>query len=111
KLGVHAETILAVIAARHVRQPVKVATTRQQTFHLVGHRPASRQRVRLGVERDGRLIAFGHDTTQKASYVSDYIEQIGTTGRALYAAPNRRSTHRAVVLDLPGAEDVRAPGE
>ena len=111
KLGVHAETILAVIAAREVRQPVKVAATRQQTFHLAGHRPASRQRVRLGAERDGRLLAFGHDTTQKASRVSDYIEQIATTGRGLYAAPNRRSTHRAVTLDLPGAEDVRAPGE
>ncbi len=111
KLGVHAETILAVIAARELRQPVKVAATRQQTFHLAGHRPASRQRVRLGAERDGRLLAFGHDTTQKASRVSDYIEQIATTGRGLYAAPNRRSTHRAVALDLPGAEDVRAPGE
>jgi xanthine dehydrogenase YagR molybdenum-binding subunit len=111
KLGVHAETILAIMAARHVRRPVKVAATRQQTFHLAGHRPASRQRMRLGADRDGRLVAFGHDSTQKASHVSDYIEQIATTGRALYAAPNRRSTHRAVTLDLPGAEDVRAPGE
>lgn len=111
KLGVHAETILAVMAARQVRQPVKVTATRQQTFHLAGHRPASRQRMRLGADRDGRLLAFGHDTTQKASHVSTYIEQIATSGRGLYAAPNRRSTHRAIALDLPGAEDVRAPGE
>lgn len=111
KLGVHAETLLAVIAARELRHPVKVACTRQQVFLLTGHRPASYQRVRLGAERDGRLIAFGHDTTQKASVVSDFIEQMGTTGRGLYAAPHRRSTHRAVRLDLAGAEDVRAPGE
>ena len=111
KLGVHAETILAVMAAKLLGAPVKVTATRQQMFHLGGHRPASRQRVRLGADRDGRLVAFGHDTIQKTSAVSDYVEQIATTGRGLYAAPNRRSTHRTVELDLPGAEDVRAPGE
>ncbi|MDB4960424.1 MAG: Periplasmic aromatic aldehyde oxidoreductase, molybdenum binding subunit YagR [Myxococcales bacterium] len=111
KLAVHAETMLAVIAARQLRQPVKVVATRQQVFHLAGHRPASIQRMRLGAAPDGRLIAFGHDTTQKACPTSDYIEQIGVTGRALYAAPFRRTTHRAVELDLPPAEDVRAPGE
>ncbi len=111
KLGVHAETILAVISARELGQPVKIALTRQQVFHLIGHRPASRQRVRLGAQRDGTLIAFAHDVTMKASYGDNYVEQIATVGRALYAAPNRRSTHRAVDLHLARSEDVRAPGE
>ena len=48
KLGIHAETILAALAARALRQPVKVALTRQQIFQLVGVRPTSSQRVRLG---------------------------------------------------------------
>jgi xanthine dehydrogenase YagR molybdenum-binding subunit len=111
KLGVHAEAILAVMAARQLRRPVKVMATRQQTFPLAGHRPAAIQRVRLGADRDGRLIAFGHDPIQQASPTSDFIEQIGSVGRALYAAPHRRSTHRIVELDLPPGEDVRAPGE
>lgn len=111
KLGVGAETILAVMAARELGQPVKVAATRQQMFHLCGHRPASQQRVRLGAARDGRLDAFGHDVTQKANVGGDYIEQTATTGRSLYAAPHRRTTHRAIALDLPAAGDVRSPGE
>lgn len=111
KLGLHAETILAVMAAREYRQPVKISATRQQVFQLIGNRPASRQRVRLGAERDGRLVAFGHDVLQKMSVGSDYIEQTATTGRSLYAAPHRKTTHRAVALDLPISEDVRAPGE
>ena len=111
KLALHAETILAVMAARRLGRPVKVAATRQQTFPLAGHRPACVHRMRLGAERDGRLTAFGHDTTQKTSYTSDFVEQIATPGRGLYAAPNRRTTHRGVPLDLPGSEDVRAPGE
>jgi xanthine dehydrogenase YagR molybdenum-binding subunit len=111
KLGLHAEAILAVIGAREVRQPVKIALTRQQMFDLVGHRPASRQRIRLAAERDGRLIAFGHDVVNQASTRDDYIEQVAATGRPLYAAPHRRTTHRAVTLDLMAGEDVRAPGD
>jgi xanthine dehydrogenase YagR molybdenum-binding subunit len=111
KLGVHAETLLAVIAARRLGRPVKVMATRQQTFSLAGHRPAAVQRVRLGADRDGRLIAFGHDPILQVSTTSDFVEQIGSVGRALYAAPHRRSTHRIVPLDLPDPEDIRAPGE
>jgi xanthine dehydrogenase YagR molybdenum-binding subunit len=59
KLGIHAEAIFAALAARHLNQPVKVAATRQQIFQLIGMRPTSSQRVRLGAGRDGRLTAIG----------------------------------------------------
>jgi xanthine dehydrogenase YagR molybdenum-binding subunit len=111
KLGLHAESILAVIAARETKQPVKITATRQQTFLLVGNRPATRQRVQLGANRDGTLVAFGHDVTMKASYGDNYIEQVASVGRGLYAAPNRRTVHRGVDLHLGFSEDVRAPGE
>lgn len=111
KLGVHADAILAVLAARALATPVKVELARQQVFQLAGQRPASRQRVRLGATADGRLTAFGHDVTMKASYQADYIEDTAANGRGLYAAPNRRTTTRAVALHLPAGEDVRAPGD
>ncbi|NVB79095.1 MAG: xanthine dehydrogenase family protein molybdopterin-binding subunit [Kofleriaceae bacterium] len=111
KLGVHAETILAAIAARELGQPVKVSLTRQQVFQLVGNRPAERQHVRLGANRDGTLVAFGHDAVMKASVGDDYIEQSAHSGRALYAAPNRLTRHLGVDLNLMFSEDVRAPGE
>src|SRR5260370_29951714 len=44
KLGIHSETILAALAARRLNQPVKVAMTPQQIFHLVGFRPTASQR-------------------------------------------------------------------
>ncbi len=111
KLGVHAESVLAAISARELGQPVKVTLTRQQTFQLIGQRPASRQRVRLGANQDGTLIAFGHDVVMKASVGDDYHEQTASSGRGLYAAPNRRSVHMGVDLNLMYSEDVRAPGE
>jgi xanthine dehydrogenase YagR molybdenum-binding subunit len=111
KLSIHAETILASLAARQLKQPVKVAMTRQQIFHLVGPRATTSQRVRLGAERDGRLVAIAHESNIYTSPVNEYAEPSAATTRSLYAAPNRLTRHRLTPLDLQGAEDVRAPGE
>jgi xanthine dehydrogenase YagR molybdenum-binding subunit len=111
KLRIHAETILAVFAARALRRPVKVALTRQQIFHLTGVRPTSSQRVRLGAQRDGRLVAIAHEVTMHTSRHSEYIEPTAAATRSLYAAPHRLTSHRLTPLDLPRGEDVRAPGE
>ncbi|PTL78899.1 xanthine dehydrogenase [Vitiosangium sp. GDMCC 1.1324] len=111
KLGIHSETILAALAARQLKQPVKVAMTRQQIFHLVGMRPTSSQRVRLGADRDGRLVAIAHEVNMSTSPVEEYTEQTAITTRSLYAAPHRVTRHRLTPVDFQPAEDVRAPGE
>ncbi|MEX2969918.1 molybdopterin cofactor-binding domain-containing protein [Streptomyces sp. C184] len=111
KLGIHAETILAALAARVLGQPVKVALTRQQIFQLVGMRPTSSQRVRLGAGRDGRLAAIAHDVTMHTNPDLEFAEQTAATTRSLYAAPHRLTSHRLTPLDLPRGSDVRAPGE
>jgi xanthine dehydrogenase YagR molybdenum-binding subunit len=111
KLGIHSETILAALAAWQLKRPVKVAMTRQQIFHLVGMRPTSSQRVRLGAERDGRLLACAHEVTMFTNPQEEYGEPTATAIRSLYAAPNRLTRHRLTPLDLQHGEDVRAPGE
>jgi xanthine dehydrogenase YagR molybdenum-binding subunit len=111
KLGIHNETILAALAARELKRPVKVVLTRQQIFHLLGVRPITSQRVRLGAGRDGRLVALGHDVTMHSNPLAEYAEQTASCARALYAAPNRLTRHRLTDLDVPRGEDVRAPGE
>lgn len=111
KLGIHSETILAALAARMLKQPVKVVMTRQQTFQLLGCRPVTSQRVRLGATRDGRMVALGHDVTMHTSVLSEFGEQTATSARPMYAATNRLTRHRLTELDLPRGEDVRAPGE
>jgi xanthine dehydrogenase YagR molybdenum-binding subunit len=111
KLGIHSETILAALAARELKQPVKVVMTRQQIFQLLGVRPTTSQRVRLGATRDGRMVALGHDVTMHTSLLAEFAEQTATSARPMYAAPNRLTRHRLTELDLPRGEDVRAPGE
>src|SRR6185295_19535328 len=93
------------------KTPVKVVMTRQQIFQLLGLRSITRQQVRLGATRDGRMVALGHDVTMHNSPVAEYAEQTATSARPMYAAANRLTRHRLVELDLPRGEDVRAPGE
>ncbi|MGP3952957.1 xanthine dehydrogenase family protein molybdopterin-binding subunit [Streptomyces sp. 7N604] len=104
-------TVLAALAARAIGRPVKLAVTRQQMFTMVSYRTPTVQRVRLGAEKDGRLTAIWHDAVQQSSRIAEFCEQTVTPTRVMYAAPNRRTTHRLLRLDVPTPSWMRAPGE
>ncbi|GAA5116103.1 xanthine dehydrogenase family protein molybdopterin-binding subunit [Pseudonocardia adelaidensis] len=108
----HAHVVLAALAARAVPgRPVKLALTRQQMFSLAGYRTPTIQRVQLGAERDGRLVAIAHDVIEQTSRIKEFAEQTAVVSRHVYAAPNRRTTHRLAALDVPVPSWMRAPGE
>ena len=111
KLIPHAESILAALAARSLQRPVKVALTRQQMFANAGHRPPMLQTVRLGADAQGRLSAIGHDVISSTARMEEFAEQTAAFTRSLYAAPNRRTSHRLVRIDVHRGEWMRAPGE
>jgi xanthine dehydrogenase YagR molybdenum-binding subunit len=111
KLDVLADAVLAALAARELGRPVKIALTRQQVFHLAGHRSETVQRVRLGADAGGRLLAIGHEVWCENGPGMTFYEPAADQTRALYAAANRLSTHRLVELDLPMSASMRAPGE
>ncbi len=103
--------ILAVMAAHALRRPVKLAVTRQQMFAVTGYRTPTIQRMRLGADRDGRLTAICHDAILQTSRIREFGEQAALPSRMMYAAPNRRTTHRLVALNVPTPSWMRAPGE
>jgi xanthine dehydrogenase YagR molybdenum-binding subunit len=103
--------ILAVMASQTIQRPVKLAVTRQQMFMVTGYRTPTIQRIRLGADRDGRLTAICHDAIVQTSTVREFGEQAALPSRMMYAAPNRRTTHRLVKLDVPTPSWMRAPGE
>jgi xanthine dehydrogenase YagR molybdenum-binding subunit len=111
KLPYFSDATLAAVGAQMLRRPVKVAMTRQQMFHATTHRPASEQHVRLGADRDGRLLAYGHDALTHCARFDIYADPVCIAARMLYAAPNRLTRHRRVKLDLPRADSMRAPGD
>jgi xanthine dehydrogenase YagR molybdenum-binding subunit len=111
KLPINTEVVLASLAARVLGHPVKVVLTRPQMFTNTGHRPAFRQHIRLGADRDGRLAAIAHETAGETARFEEYAENVATFSRSLYAAPNRLTRHRLVPLDMQHGETMRAPGE
>src|SRR3954468_23280034 len=111
KLWVNADAILAAIASRHLKRPVKTALTRQQIFHVTTHRSNTIQRLRLGTDREGRILAIGHDVFSGNLPSEQTYEGAALQTRTLYAGPNRLTRHRQVPLDIPVASSMRAPGE
>lgn len=108
----HAHNVVAVLAAQRVpNRPVKLALTRQQMFSLVGYRTPTIQRVRLGAGQDGVLTSISHEVVELTSTVKEFAEQTATPSRMMYAAPNRRTSHRLAALDVPIPFWMRAPGE
>jgi xanthine dehydrogenase YagR molybdenum-binding subunit len=111
KLSVRPHTVLAAIAADRIGRPVKLVVTRRQMFTSIGHRPANVQRIRLGVTRDARLTAIVHDAVLGTAMHEEWVEHSAAITRTLYACANRRTTHRAVRLNLDTPTIMRGPGE
>jgi xanthine dehydrogenase YagR molybdenum-binding subunit len=103
--------VLAAMAARLVGRPAQYAVRRQQMFHLTGYRTPTIQRLQLGADVDGRLTAIVHEAAVQTSQLKEFVEQVVTPTRTMYAAPNRRTTHRVVALNVPTPSWMRAPGE
>ncbi len=111
KLFAHPHMILTIMAAQVTRRPVKFALTRQQMFAVAGYRTPSIQRMRLGADRTGHLTTIAHDVVEQTATIYEFAEQTAIASRIMYAAPNRRTTHRLARLDVPVPTFMRAPGE
>src|SRR5271155_1206072 len=111
KLWINADAILAAIAARQLKRPVKTALTRQQVFHVTTHRSDTIQRIRLGTDRDGHILAIGHEVVSGNLRTEETYEGAALQTRTLYAGANRITRHRLAPLDIPVASSMRAPGE
>ena len=103
--------MLAAVAARRVRRPVKLVVPRDQVFHGVHFRPAARHRIRLGADSDGKFVAAVHEMRAQTSRF-DLMPFTGaeTTSR-MYGIPNFRSAATLVKLDTQTPGFMRAPFE
>ncbi len=104
---------LAAMAARRVGRPVKLELTREQMFTSNGYRPRTIQRVRLGADRDGKLVAVRHDglTQMSRPELGEFSEPVGLASRMLYACDNISTSHRLVSVNQGLPTYMRAPGE
>ena len=103
--------ILAILAARMLGRPVKLVLRRDQMFGPVGHRGATRQRVRLALDGEARLTALEHAAEATTSSFDDFLEPAANASHNLYASPAIVTTHTGVRVDTGTPGPMRAPGE
>ncbi|MGA7999913.1 MAG: xanthine dehydrogenase family protein molybdopterin-binding subunit [Bradyrhizobium sp.] len=103
--------VLGILAARLVGRPVKLVLRREQMYGPVGHRSASRQRLRIGLDGDGLLTAIDHHAKVATSSFDDFYEPAADASHTLYASPAIATSHEAVRVDTGTPLFMRAPGE
>ena len=104
-------TALVAGAARDLARPVRNVVTRDQGFTLATYRAETRHRVRLGADRGGRLLAYGHESWEMQSRHDDYpLAGFGVT-TAMYGKPAVLTRVNMVKADRQTSGFMRAPVE
>ncbi|RYY54594.1 MAG: xanthine dehydrogenase family protein molybdopterin-binding subunit [Chitinophagaceae bacterium] len=102
---------LAIMAARKVNRPVKLMLTRPQMFTLVGYRPQSWQRVKIGADANGRFTGIWHQAKHGTSVYDNYSEGITRISRLIYNFANLKTDAATVPLNLGAPTWMRGPGD
>jgi xanthine dehydrogenase YagR molybdenum-binding subunit len=111
KAIIHGPSLLAILAAREFRRPVKLMLRRDQMFGPVGHRGATRQRLRIGTDGAGHMTVLDHESLATTSTFDDFVEGAAAASLGLYAANALRSAQYGVRVDIGTPGPMRAPGE
>jgi xanthine dehydrogenase YagR molybdenum-binding subunit len=103
---------LAAAAAKVLGRPIKAALTREQVFTATAGRAATVQKISLGANTDGTLIAMRHDSWCSTAADRSFVEPTSHgTSREWYATPNLAISQKMVPLNIPPTTFMRAPGE
>ncbi|MFP5230699.1 MAG: xanthine dehydrogenase family protein molybdopterin-binding subunit [Acidobacteriota bacterium] len=104
------QSLLAAVGAKKVNRPVKVQVPRNLMFTTVGHRPMTRQRMRLGATQDGKLVSIQHDVTQPTSMVDTFLEGCTGVTTMLYSCENVAANQTLVERNIGTPTPMRGPG-
>jgi len=104
-------TALIAFAAKRLGRPVKLAATRRQGFTIATFRAETRQRVRLGASRDGKLQSLTHEGWEVSSRPDNYMVSGTDASTRLYACPNISSNVSILHADRQTPGFMRSPPE
>jgi xanthine dehydrogenase YagR molybdenum-binding subunit len=110
KLWPWTQSPLAAAAAIKLGRPVKLVLSRPMMFHAVGHRPGIAQRIRLGANRDGKLMSLRHDYVNTTSILDDYDENCGEATPHMYSVANLQVTSGLAKRNIGTPTSMRGPG-
>ena len=104
--------LLATMAAKVVRRPVKFHVPRKEMFTCAGHRTPTSQTIFLAATSNGKLQAVQHVTHTVTSPVGEWTESCGARSSAvMYASPAIRIEETVHPVNVSTPTFMRAPGE
>jgi xanthine dehydrogenase YagR molybdenum-binding subunit len=104
-------TALIAGAARELGRPVRNVVTRDQGYTLATYRSETRHHVRLAADRQGNLLAYGHESWEMQSRHDDYpLAGFGVT-TVMYGKPAIETKVNMVKADRQTSGFMRAPVE
>ncbi|MES1930187.1 xanthine dehydrogenase, molybdenum binding subunit apoprotein [Salinisphaera dokdonensis CL-ES53] len=110
KLWIWPHAIAAAAASREIGRPVQLMVPRHAMFTTTGHRPPTRQQIRIGTDDNGKLTALTHDTVNTTSMTDTYVETTGSCTKSLYDCANLRVSHATIGANHGTPTSMRAPG-
>lgn len=110
KLWPWPHSVAACAAAKVTGRPVQLVLPRAQMFTTVGHRPETRQRLRLATDAGGKLVSIRHESFNNTSMLDDYTENCGGVTKSLYACDNVLVSHKISPINRGTPTSMRAPG-
>lgn len=111
KLALSQHTAICALAARRLDRPVRLDVSRSDQFTIANHRTETRHRVRLGADRNGRLLGIGHDAATVSSRFDDFAMEGTDVSTALYRADAVAGEERLGRVDRNTPGPMRAPPE
>ncbi|WP_407309965.1 xanthine dehydrogenase family protein molybdopterin-binding subunit [Pseudomonas sp. nanlin1] len=110
KLWIWPHSVAACAAAKVLGRPVQLVVPRAQMFTTVGHRPETRQRLRLAADAQGKLLSLRHESLNSTGFGDQYVENCGGMSASLYSCANVQVTHGTVQVNRGAPTSMRAPG-
>ncbi|MDA8328548.1 MAG: xanthine dehydrogenase family protein molybdopterin-binding subunit [Betaproteobacteria bacterium] len=106
QLGQYGKT--AVMLSRMAKAPVRLVYRRDEEQMDSGNRPSSRQHLRIGASRDGKLTAISLHAWGSAGVAQG--AGVGNIAMALYVCPNLESLQYDVFTNTSPSTAMRGPG-
>ncbi len=103
--------LIAALAARQLKRPVKLDVARPQMFNMVGLRSETRQQIAIGAKNDGTISALRNDCISHTSMFGEFVEAASLPSRMLYACPDNSTSQRLLRSNIGQTSYMRAPGE
>lgn len=109
KYGIGNYGYLAIHLSRKARAPVRMVLDRREEHVVVGNRPSSIQRLKIGARRDGTLTAIELQSFGTGGVAAG--ADVGSCHSAMYPCPNVSVEQYDVFTNAGPCTAFRAPGQ